>query len=121
MLAGLVLCAHAGVLAAVSVFGGAVSNLGVALLGGFSVWFAGHAHGIVDEVIRRGKVSVAAERFIEMARLPVPDFSRWNVGADLAAGEAVAAMTVGISWAGSLPYIAMALLGAWFALRRGEM
>lgn len=119
--AALVQTASAAVLVAAAIFFGTVSNIGVALLGGFAVWFGGHAHGLIDEAVRRGKLPQAAERLVQLIQYAIPDFTAFPIAADLAAGQAVGWSVVVAAWLLAIPYILMALVAALLVLRRSEL
>ena len=118
---GLVLAAGAGLLAAWGLFCAVVSNLGVTLLGGLTLFFAGSTHDLVRETLEYENPSLAVRRLLELTLSVMPDFNRFPIATELAAGQGVAWATVGSAWAYYGGYGAVFLALAWFALRRKEL
>ena len=118
---GLVLAAGSGLLAAWALFCAVVSNLGVTLLGGLTLFFAGSTLDMVRETLEYENPSLAVRRLLELALTVMPDFNRFPIATDLAAGQGVAWATVGSAWLYYGAYGALFLALAWFALRRKEL
>jgi hypothetical protein len=118
---GLVLAAAAGLLAGWALFCAVVSNLGVTLLGALTLFFAGSTLDLVRETLEWERPGLAVRRLLELSVAVMPDFNRFPIGTDLAAGQGVAWATVAAAWAYYGGYAAVFLLVAWFALRRKEL
>lgn len=118
---GLVLAAGAGLLAGWALFCAVISNLGVTLLGGLTLFFAGSALDMVRETLEYENPSLAVRRLLELALRIFPDFNRFPIATDLAAGQGVAWATVGSAWTYYGAYAALFLVLAWVALRRKEL
>jgi len=118
---GLVLAAGAGLLAAWALFCAVVSNLGVTLLGGLTLFFAGSTLDMVRETLEYENPSLGVRRLLELALVVMPDFNRFPIATDLAAGQGVAWATVGSAWIYYGGYGALFLVCAWIALRRKEL
>gem|GEM_PF-3040035 len=118
---GLVLAAGAGLLAAWALFCAVASNLGVTLLGGLTLFFAGSTLDMVRETLEYENPSLVVRRMLELALVVMPDFNRFPIATDLAAGQGVAWATVGSAWLYYGAYGAVFLTVAWIALRRKEL
>jgi hypothetical protein len=118
---GLVLTASCSLLAAWALFGAVVSNLGVTLLGGLTLFFAGSAHDVVRDTLEWEHPSLPVRRLLELLLHVVPDFNRFPVATELAAGRGVAWAEVGQAWLYFGAYAAVFLVAAWIALRRKEL
>jgi hypothetical protein len=119
--AAAVLLAQAALLCAFTLLVACVSNLGVALLGGMTLYFAGNALWALRETLLYGDPGRAAQRLITLALTITPDFDRFGVAAQLAAGHAVGWEVVGAAWVYYGIFAAIFLGGAWFALARREL
>jgi ABC-type transport system involved in multi-copper enzyme maturation permease subunit len=117
----LVLLASCGLLAAVALLGATVSNLGVALLAGLTVSFAGSAHQVARETLQWENPGLIMRRLLELMLQVVPDFNRIPVATELAAGRAIPWSVVGHAWIYYGTYAVIALALAWVALRRREL
>ncbi len=118
---GLILLASAGMLAAFTLLVGVLSNLGVTLLGGLTLFFAGSALWTIQDTLTYERLSLPAQRVLHLTQLLVPDFERFQVAATLAAGQSVAWSVVGSAWLYFGAYAAIFLALAWLALRRKEL
>ena len=118
---GLVLLASAAMLTAFTLFIGTVSNLGVTLLGGLTLFFAGSALWTIQDTLTYEKVSTPAQRVLELAQLLLPDFERFQVAANLAAGQSIAWGAVAGAWLYFGVYTVIFLVLAWIALVRKEL
>lgn len=118
---GLVLLAAAGMLTAWTLLIGTVSNLGVTLLGGLTLFFAGSALWTIQDTLTYEKLSVPAQRLLELAQLLLPDFERFQVAANLAAGQSIGWNVVFAAWSYFGIYTIVFLLFAWIALLRKEL
>ena len=118
---GLVLLAGAGLLTAFTLAIAAVTNLGVATLGGLTLFFAGSALGAMREVVSAGDTSVAFRRVMSLGLEIIPDFDRFTVAARLAATESVGWSMVFQAWTYFGVYSVIFLGLAWVAMRRREM
>jgi hypothetical protein len=118
---GLVLLASAGLLTAFTLAIAAVTNLGVATLGGLTLFFAGSALGAMREVVSSEDTSLVLRRVIGLGLEILPDFDRFTVAARLAASESVGWTMVAQSWAYFGVYSIIFLGLAWVAMRRSEM
>lgn len=118
---GCVLLAIAGMLTAFTLLLATAAKLGVVLLGGLTLFFAGSAVWTVRDTLQYEKVSVPVRRLLEGAQVALPDFDRFTVAANLAASQAVPWSTVWSAWAYYGLYSAAFLALAWAALRRKEL
>ena len=118
---GLVLLAAAGLLTAFTLAIAAVTNLGVATLGGLTLFFAGSALGAMREVVSSEDTSLVLRRVIGLGLEILPDFDRFTVAARLAASESVGWTMVAHAWAYFGVYSIIFLGLAWVAMRRSEM
>jgi ABC-type transport system involved in multi-copper enzyme maturation permease subunit len=98
-----------------------ISNLAVALLGGLTLFFAGHAVWTISDTLEFEKLSLPVRRMLTLALDILPDFEHFNVGTNLASGQVVAWHTVGAAWIYYGTYTAIFLLLAWFILARREV
>jgi len=121
MRGGLVLTASCALLAAWALLGAVISNLGVTLLGGLTLFFAGSAHDVVRDTLEWENPSVPVRRLLELLISVMPDFNRFPVATELAAGRGVAWDMVAQSWLYFGAYAAALLAAAWVALRRKEL
>lgn len=117
----LVLTASCSLLAAWALFGAVISNLGVTLLGGLTLFFAGSAHDVMRDTLEWEKPSLPVRRLLELMLEVVPDFNRFPVATELAAGRGVSWNMVGHAWLYFGAYAAVLLVVAWIALRRKEL
>lgn len=117
----LVLTASCSLLAAWALFGAVISNLGVTLLGGLTLFFAGSAHDVMRETLEWEKPSLPVRRLLELMLEVVPDFNRFPVATELAAGRGVSWDMVMHAWMYFGSYAVVLLLVAWLALRRKEL
>jgi len=118
---GLVLLAIAGLLAAFTVCIATITNLGVATLGGLTLFFAGSATGALQEVATAHDTSTALRRAVTLALEVIPDFNRFGVAARLAASESVGWTSVAQAWSYYGLYSLGFLVIAWVAMRRREL
>ena len=118
---GLVLLAAAGLLTAFTLAIAAVTNLGVATLGGLTLFFAGSALGAMREVVSAEDTSQVLRRMIRLGLEILPDFDRFTVAARLAASESVSWTMVAQAWAYFGVYSIIFLGLAWVAMRRSEL
>jgi hypothetical protein len=116
-----VLLASASLIAAWTLVCAVVSNLGVATLGGLTLFFAGSALPAMREVLTYDEAALPMRRLMELALWALPDFDRYGVAASLAANEAVGWATVGSAWAYYGGYAALFLVLAWTAMARKEL
>jgi hypothetical protein len=118
---GLVLLAIAGLLTAFTLVIAAITNLGVAALGGLTLYFAGSATGAMREVAASSDTSTALRRVVSLALDVLPDFDRFTVAARLAASESVGWLMVAQAWGYYGIYTVIFLTVAWVAMRRREL
>lgn len=118
---GLVLLAGASLIAAWTLLCAVVANLGVATLGGLTLFFAGGALPAMREVLTYDEAALPLRRLMELALWVLPDFDRHGVAASLAASEAVGWATVGSAWVYYGGYAALCLVLAWVAMARKEL
>lgn len=118
---GLVLLAIAGMLTAFTLVIAAITNLGVAALGGLTLFFAGSATAAMREVAASSETSTALRRVVGLALEVLPDFDRFTVAARLAASESVGWSMVAQAWGYYGLYTVGFLMLAWVALRRREL
>ena len=118
---GLVLLASAAMLTAWTLFIGILSNIGVTLLAGLTLFFAGSALWTIQDTLTYEKLSVPAQRLLELAQLLLPDFERFQVAANLASGQSISWAAVGSAWLYFGVYTAVFLVAAWIALVRKEL
>lgn len=121
MRGGLVLLASAAMLTAWTLFIGTVSNLGVTLLAGLTLFFAGSALWTIQDTLIYEKMSMPAQRTLQLAQLLLPDFERFQVAANLAAGQSIGWGAVLNAWLYFGVYTTVFLGMAWVALVRKEM
>ncbi len=117
----LVLLAACGLLAAVALFGATISNLGVALLAGLTVCFAGSAQSVIRDTLEWESPSLIVRRLLELMLTALPDFNRIPVATELAAGRAIPWAVVGHAWLYFSVFTVIAMGCAWVALRRREL
>ncbi len=113
--------AAAGLLAACALFCAVVSNLGVTLLGGLTLFFTGNALAAVRDSLDYDNPSQPVRRLLRLLLEVIPDFGRDPVSADLAAGVAVGWDRVASAWMYFGLYAAIFLVAAWVALKRKEI
>ena len=118
---GLVLLASAAMLTAWTLFIGTMSNLGVTLLAGLTLFFAGSALWTIQDTLAYEKLSMPAQRLLELAQLLLPDFERFQVAANLAAGQSIGWGAVGAAWLYFGAYTVVFLFAAWITLLRKEL
>jgi len=121
MRGGLVLLASAAMLTAWTLFIGTLSNLGVTLLAGLTMFFAGSALWTIQDTLTYEKLSVPAQRTLQLAQFLLPDFERFQVAANLAAGQSIGWGVVLNAWMYFGVYTAIFLGMAWVALVRKEL
>ena len=121
MRGGLVLLASAAMLTAWTLFIGTLSNLGVTLLAGLTMLFAGSALWTIQDTLTYDTLSVPAQRSLELALIVLPDFERFQVAANLAAGQSIGWGAVLNAWMYFGIYTAVFLGLAWVALVRKEL
>jgi hypothetical protein len=117
----LVLLAIAGLLTAFTLVIATFTNLGVAALGGLTLFFAGSATAAMREVAAANDTSSATRRLIQLALEVLPDFDRFAVAARLAASENIAWTMVAQAWSYYGLYTIGFLTLAWVAMRRREV
>jgi hypothetical protein len=117
----LVLLAIAGLLTAFTLVIAAFTNLGVAALGGLTLFFAGSATAAMAEVAAADDTSTAARRMIRLALDVLPDLDRFTVAARLAASENIGWSMVAQAWSYYGIYTVIFLTLAWVAMRRREL
>lgn len=118
---GLVMLAGASLLASWTLVCAVISNLGVTVLGGLTLYFAGNALPAMREVLTYNDTSLPAKRLMELGLGVLPDFERFGVAARLAASEAVDWSTVTAAWSYFGMYSLVFLIIAWVALVRREL
>jgi len=118
---GLVLLAIAGLLTAFTLVIAAITNLGVAALGGLTMYFAGSATGAMREVAAASDTSTALRRVVSLALDVLPDFDRFTIAARLAASESVGWLMVAQAWGYYGIYTVIFMTVAWVAMRRKEL
>jgi len=121
MRGGLVLLASAAMLTAWTLFIGTLSNLGVTLLAGLTMFFAGSALWTIQDTLTYEKLTVPAQRTLQLAQFLLPDFERFQVAANLAAGQSIGWGTVLSAWLYFGAYTSVFLGMAWVALVRKEL
>jgi hypothetical protein len=119
--AAAVLLAQAALLCAFTLLVACVSSIGVALFGGMTLYFAGNALWALKDTLLYGDPGRATQRLIGIALAVTPDFDRFGVAAQLAAGHAVGWEVVGAAWAYYGAFAAVFLGAAWVALSRREL
>lgn len=117
---GLVLLAAAGLLVGVALLVAIVAHLGVALLAGLTMFFAGSLLWTVQEALIYERLSTPVRRLLELSQVLLPDFDRYTVAARLASGQGVPWSVVGSAWLTYGCYTAVLLLLAWLLLARRE-
>ena len=117
----LVVLASAALLCAWTLLLATMSNLAVALLGGLTLFFAGHAVWTISDTLVYEKLSLPVRRILTIAMNVLPDFEHYNVGTSLASGQVVAWQTVGAAWLYFGTYTAIFLVIAWIILARREV
>lgn len=118
---GLVLLAIAALLTAFTLVIAAITNLGVAALGGLTLYFAGSATAAMREVAASTDTSTPLRRVVSLALDVLPDFDRFTIAARLAASESVGWMMVAQAWGYYGIYTVIFLTVAWVAMRRREL
>ena len=121
MRGGLVLLASAAMLTAWTLFIGTLSNLGVTLLAGLTMFFAGSALWTIQDTLVYEKLSLPAQRVLQLAQFLLPDFERFQVAANLAAGQAISWNAVLHAWLYFGVYTGIFLGMGWVALVRKEL
>jgi ABC-type transport system involved in multi-copper enzyme maturation permease subunit len=121
MRGGLVLLASAAMLTAWTLFIGTLSNLGVTLLAGLTLFFAGSALWTIQDTLVYEKLSLPAQRVLQLMQLLLPDFERFQVAANLAAGQAITWNAVLHAWLYFGVYTLVFLGMGWLALVRKEL
>ena len=121
MRGGLVLLASAAMLTAWTLFIGTLSNLGVTLLAGLTLFFAGSALWTIQDTLSYEKLSLPAQRVLQLAQYLLPDFERFQVAANLAAGQSIGWGAVLSAWLYFGSYTMVFLGMAWVALVRKEL
>lgn len=118
---GLVLMASAGLLAAGTLLVATVSNIGVTLLAGLTMFFAGNALWTIQDTLAYEKLSAPVARLLQLAQVLLPDFDRFSVAANLAASQSIPWTAVGAAWMYFGLYAVVFLVLAWFSLARKEL
>jgi len=118
---GLVLLASASMLCAFTLMLGVLSKLGVVLLGGLTLFFAGNAVWTIADTLEYEKVSVPVRRLLEASLVILPDFDRFSVVAVSLDSQAVPWAAVGGAWGYYGLYTLFFLACAWIALARKEL
>lgn len=118
---GLVLLAIAALLTAFTLVIAAITNLGVAALGGLTLYFAGSATAAMREVAASSDTSTPLRRVVSLALDVLPDFDRFTIAARLAASESVGWLMVAQAWSYYGIYTLIFLTIAWVAMRRREL
>ena len=117
---GLVLLAVAGLLASATLVVAVVAHLGVSLLAGLTLYFAGSLLWTLQEALIYERLSAPVRRLMELALVVVPDFDRFTVAARLAAGHGIPWSVVGEAWLAYGCYTVVFLAVAWIMLVRKE-
>jgi len=117
----LVTLASAGLLTAWTLLLASLANLGVTLLGGLTLFFAGSALWTIQDTLDYERPSQVLTRLLVLCRDAMPNFDRFSISAELAAGHAVPWSVVGQAWLYYGTYSVIFLSLAWFALRRREL
>ena len=121
MRALLVMLASASLLTAFTLAIAAVANLGVATLGGLTLFFAGSATVAMREVAETERTAYAIRRLLQLALDVIPNFDRFTIAARLAAHESISWSVVGAAWMYYGIYVVFFLGLAWIAMRRQEI
>jgi hypothetical protein len=119
--AGLVQLAIAGLLAAFALWCATISNTGVTLLAGLTLYFGGQIFPLLGEMAADDTVALPLRRAIELVQRLLPDFSRFDVAANIAASREVPWSMVGQAWTHYGVYMTIFLALAWTSLRRKEL
>lgn len=113
--------AGAGLLIAWSLLLACVASLGVALLGGITLFIGGVALPAVREALEHGDASSPLRRVMELIVAVFPDFNRFGAAERLAAGEEIPWAMVGDAWWHAGGFMLLFLAVGWWALRRREL
>jgi hypothetical protein len=116
-----IMLASASLLTAFTLMIAAIANLGVATLGGLTLFFAGSATGAMREIVNTDRTAYAIRRLLQLALDIIPDFDRFTVAARLAAHESISWSMVGSAWIYYGSYVLFFLGLAWIAMRRQEL
>jgi hypothetical protein len=117
----LIILASASLLTAFTLAIAAVTNLGVATLGGLTLFFAGSATAAFREIANTDRTAYAIRRLLQLALDTIPDFDRFAIAARLAAHESISWSLVGAAWSYYSLYVLFFLALAWIAMRRHEL
>lgn len=118
---GVAIAAACALLSAFALLCAQVSNLGVTLLGGLTLYFAGSAHGVIRDTLQWEEPSQAVRRLLELMLHVLPDFNRFPVATELAAGQGIPWTMVRDAWLVYGAWAALFLALAWVAMRRREL
>ncbi len=119
--AGLVVMGIAALLAAWTLLVASLSNLGVTLLAGLTLYFAGSILWIIPDALVYDGYSVPMQRLLQLVMNVFPDLERFDVAGSLAAGRSVTWKAVGLSWLYYGIYTAVFLTVGWLTLRKREL
>ena len=118
---GLVVLAVAGLLASWTLLVASVSNLGIALLAGLTLYFAGSLLWIIPDALVYENYSLPMQRFLQLIMHLFPDLDRFGIAAALAAGRSITWYAVLMAWLYYSIYTACFLVGGWLILRKREL
>lgn len=113
--------AGAGLLAACALCVASVASMGVALLGGLTLFIGGAALPGIRETLEWGDTSAPMRRLLELFVAIFPDFSRFGAAPQLASGENISLSLVINTWLYASLYILPFLALSWCAVRRKEL
>lgn len=113
--------AGAGLLAAWALLIASLASMGVALLGGITLFLGGAALPAIREVLEYDDASRPLRRIMELIVNVFPDFGRFGAAPRLAAGEEIPWSLVGDAWWHAAGYCGLFLASAWMVLRRREL
>lgn len=116
-----VLLAQAGLLTAFALLIACVSNLGVTLLGSMTLFFAGNALDSLRDTLTYDDPKAPVRRIMGLALHILPDFDRFGVAAQLAAGQSIGWDMVAAAWVYYGAFAVLFLMIAWFTLARREL
>ena len=96
-----------------------LSQLGVVLLASLTIFLGGSGLGVVREGLQQGEGPL--NRLLHLVVQIIPDFSRFNVEAPLAASQAIALMTLYQGWMYFGVFTCVLGACAWWTWRRTEL
>lgn len=119
--ASLVAAAQASLLAAIALLCVIFTGVGTTLLASLTVLGAGSAVSVVREMAQSPQTGATTRRLLDLILPVIPDFSRFPVASMLAQGQTIHLSTVLAAWGYFALWIIVALVLAWWTLRRREL